>query len=139
MTNAIVKADQNVNAALAEKGVFTTVTGETLDDRVKVFNAINSSTPLADVLGDKLSIVDIVVQKVEVANTETCEVEEAPRVILITKDGKALSATSKGMLSAIKNIISFLGAPSTWEKPLTFVATEKRGRNGYRFMTLDLA
>ena len=87
MTNAIVKADQNVNAALAEKGVFTTVTGETLDDRVKVFNAINSSTPLADVLGEKLSIVDIVVQKVEVANTETGEVEEAPRVILITKDG----------------------------------------------------
>lgn len=140
-------ATTNVTGALETAGVFTTVSGDDFAAKAKVFNAINSAVNLREEIvksktGEvRIKVTDIVVQKVEVTNETTGEIEDAPRVILIDADGVAHSGTSKGLLSSVKNIIQFLGEPASWpaDANVEFVAKEAMSRNGRRFMTLALA
>lgn len=123
----------------AENGIFTTIKGDSIEDRMKLFSAVNDAEKLADHIGETLTVSNLVVQQVDVTDETTGEISQQPRVIIITPEGKAYSAISVGLLSSVKNIVSFLGDPNDWPLPLTFKVVEKRGRNGYRFMTLELA
>lgn len=124
---------------LDTSGVFTTVKGDDIEAKKTVFSAVNDAEPLSDHLGKPLKVVDIVAHKVEVANEESGEIEEATRIVLITDDGKALASVSLGIQGAVRNILAFLGEPSTWDGAVTLIPMEKKGRRGFRYMTLMLA
>ena len=134
----------NVVTSLETTGMFTTVKGTDIDSRKAVFTAVNSAEQITKVLESTkgpllLKIKDIVVQSVEVVNETSGEVETAPRVIFLTDDDKAYAGTSIGLLSSVKNIITILGEPDTWESPIIFQVVEKRSRKGFRFLSLEFA
>ena len=130
----------DVNTQIAETGIFSTVNASTMEGKAAVYKALNDATPLRDVVGETLSVRDIIVQRVEV-ETDEGDVVEQPRTSLITSDGAAYSATSNGVFSAVKNILGIFGHPSTWESPLKVVVEEKATRRNamYRYLTLSLA
>ena len=130
----------DVNTQIAETGIFSTVDAKTMEGKASVYKALNDATPLRDVVGETLSVKDIIVQRVEV-ETDEGDVVEQPRTSLITSDGAAYSATSNGIFSAVKNILGIFGHPSTWEAPLKLVVEEKATRRNamYRYLTLSLA
>jgi hypothetical protein len=130
----------DVNTQIVETGMFSTVDAKTMEGKAAVYNALNDATPLRDVVGETLSVKDIIVQRVEV-ETDEGDVVEQPRTSLITSDGEAYSATSNGIFSAVKNILGIFGHPSTWESPLKVVVEEKATRRNamYRYLTLSLA
>lgn len=129
----------NFQNTLDTAGVFTTVKGDDIEAKKTVFSAVNDAEPLSDHLGESLKVVDIVAHKVEVANEESGEIDEATRIVLITEDGQALASVSLGIQGAVRNILAFLGEPSTWDGAVTLVPMEKKGRRGFRYMTLMLA
>lgn len=135
----------NLTSAVDTNGFFSTVTDTSQAGRIKVFNAVNSANSISEEMEKSkdgslsVTVSDIIVQTVDVQNETTGEFEKNPRVILIDDKGVAHAAISKGLFSACRNIMAFLGAPSTWESPITFRIFEKRGRNGYRFMTCEIA
>ena len=130
----------DVNTQIAESGIFSTVDAKTMEGKASVYRALNDAVPLRDVVGETLSVKDIIVQRVEV-ETDEGDVVEQPRTSLITSDGAAYSATSNGIFSAVKNILGIFGHPSTWEAPLKLVVEEKATRRNamYRYLTLSLA
>lgn len=117
---------------------FSTITGEDMESRKTVFNAVQSAEPIANYVGKTIAIANIIVQRVEVTS-ENGEVDVTPRVIFLDDKGKAYAGLSTGLLRSAENILHFLGDPSTWEEPVKVVVSEKRGRRGFRFYTLDLA
>ena len=129
----------NFQSTLDTAGVFTTVKGDDIEAKKTVFSAVNDAEPLSDHLGEPLKVVDIVAHKVEVANEESGEIDDATRIVLITEDGQALASVSLGIQGAVRNILAFLGEPSTWDGAVTLVPMEKKGRRGFRYMTLMLA
>lgn len=129
----------NFQDTLDESGVFTTVKGTDIDAKKRVFVAVNDAEPLSDHLGETLDVVDIVAHKVEVANEESGEIGEATRVVLLTSDDKALASVSVGIQGAVRNILAFLGDPSTWDGAVKLIPVERKGRRGYRYMSLMLA
>ena len=137
-TDIITRTD--VNTQIAETGIFSTVNASTMEGKTAVYKALNDATPLRDVVGETLSIKDIIVQRVEV-QTDEGDVVEHPRTSLITSDGAAYSATSNGVFSAVKNILGIFGHPSTWGAPLKVVVEEKATRRNamYRYLTLSVA
>ena len=130
----------DVNTQIVETGVFSTVNATTMEGKTVIYKALNDATPLRDIVGEVLSVKDIIVQRVEV-ETDEGDVVEQPRTSLITSDGVAYSATSNGVFSAVKNILAIFGHPSTWERPLKVVVEEKATRRNamYRYLTLSLA
>lgn len=129
----------DVNTQIVETGIFSTVDAKTTEGKAAVYTALNDATPLRDIVGEILSIKDIIVQRVEV-ETDEGDVVEQPRTSLITTDGAAYSATSNGIFSAVKNILGIFGHPSTWEAPLKVVVEERATRRNamYRYLTLSL-
>lgn len=117
---------------------YSTIKGTDFAARKLIAAAQTKSTPLADNLNKEIALKNFIVQSVSLQDEKTGEVAEAPRVTLIAEDGTAYHATSTGLLSALRNVIATLGEPDSWPEALPVQVVEQRGRNGYRFMTIEL-
>ncbi len=122
--------ENNFEMVTIDKDVFTvdetkTAGGlrySTTTDDVKIFNALNGgSEPVADYIGQDVTITDIVITSAEVAadpNDDDSEIVSKPCVHFNTIDGKHLATLSNGIIKACKNLLSVGFAP-TPESPIT--------------------
>ena len=110
----------------------------TEDGQLSLMDAITNAEPLNEHLGETINLVHFVAQAVEFAN-EKGEMEEGVRCILIDEDGSAYAALSDGVRRSIETFIGVKGDPANWSAPLPVQAVEKKGRSGFRFMTLTIA
>lgn len=118
---------------------YSSITGDDLDARKRVYTAISAAKSLSDVLGKTINLKDVIVQPVTSENEETGEVDEYLRTTLIDADGTAYAAGSTGVASSLRNLFGVFGEPSTWAEPLAIKIVEKKGRKGFKFMSIELA
>src|SRR5690625_5224 len=120
--------------------VLSTMDGDDRESRIATLQAMTDSIPLDDVMGKELELAHYVVQPVEMPDEKTGELLQVPRIILVTKDGKAYHAISSGIFSALKNISSILGMPSKDNKewPVKVTPSTDKTRQGYRVFTLKV-
>lgn len=117
------------NSELGTAFCSITASGNRTDD-ARIFNAINSPDyRIADYINKVISVENFAVEIVETVNEETGETAQAPRVVLIDTAGKSYTATSVGMLTAIKNAVSVFGM-APWEPALDIEIKQKPTRNG---------
>ena len=123
--NDVFSVDENCTANPLR---YTTTT-----DDVKLFNAMNGgSEPVADYIGQDVTITDIVITSAEVAadpNDETSEIVSKPCVHFNTIDGKHLATLSNGIIKACKNLLSVGFAP-TPESPITIKFKQIKTKKG---------
>ena len=92
-------------------------TGNRKED-AKIFMALNNPEfRLANFINKTLKIQNVLVEIREIMNDETGVIETAPRVVLISEDGKAYQAVSKGIFNAVKNAYEVFGQ-APWDPPL---------------------
>lgn len=92
-------------------------TGNRKED-AKIFAALNNPEfRLANFINKTLKIQNVLVEIREIMDDETGEIDTAPRVVLISEDGKAYQAVSKGIFNAVKNAYEVFGQ-APWEPPL---------------------
>ena len=127
----------NVAANLQASGFYSTIKGTSLEDKKTIYQAVNGSDSVSELVGSTVGLKHVIVQEVEVSS-EDGEVITVPRTTLVLDNGKVYSATSKGLLNSIRNIISIFGDPNEWEEPLTVKVVEK-GSKMRRFYSLEIA
>ena len=132
-TTDVVASIQALNNP--DSGFYSSITSTDFASRLKVASALTTSKALDDHLGQTIKLVNFIVQPVDLAD-DNGTVETAPRVVLIDAEGNAFHATSVGLLSSLKNIVSALGAPETWEHPIGISVARQKGNNGYSFFTI---
>lgn len=122
------------------KDGYSSIKGDDLDTRKRVFTAVSNAENISDHLGVTFNVVDVIVQPVSSENEETGEIEEYERTVLMTADGGAFAASSSGILTALGNLLTIVGEPSGWpDGGIALQVVEKKSRkNGYRFMTFEL-
>jgi len=126
--------------AKGELQMYSTVKGDDKASKLKVLDAITNSESLSDHLREPINLTDFVIQVIQMPDEKTGEINNVPRIILITDDGKAFHAISSGVLQSLRNFVGVLGEPGKSDAwPVSVVCDEVKGRNGYRFMTLKLA
>lgn len=109
------------------------------EDKVKLFNAINSSeNSLTDYIGQKLEITDMVAHPIKLADMQTGEIRELLRIVLIDTDGMAFSCVSEGVANSLQKIISIFGQ-APWEPALTMSPKEIKTKAGFKVLTIELA
>lgn len=127
------------NMATGIASVWSTFEGETQADKLKVLAALTNAEPIADNLNKKFNLANFVVQATSITDTETGELEDVVRTVLVDDKGKAYAGVSNGLVKALENLVGILGHPSKWDAPIPVEVTEVRGRNGHRFYTLKIA
>ncbi|MGN8821450.1 hypothetical protein ACTNC1_11285 [Atopobiaceae bacterium HCP3S3_A4] len=137
----VVPAETTANAFDAVK-VYSTFDATDHAGKPAVFAAISDTEQLADHLDEIFNLENFVIQEVDYADEDGVMQHGMRAVLLGTSDSGdkvAYAALSDGITRSLKNIISIIGHPSTWPTPVPVMASEKRSRNGFRFMTLRLA
>lgn len=125
MSEAMMKSE-NSGAAMTVSDVMNTGLGYTdmnLSDRsaaVAFYNATsNPSDKLKEHVNEVLSLVHVSVECVEVSKDDVPEEKSiAPRIVLITADGRSYSCVSVGVYQSLKRMFTLLGNPDTWTEPV---------------------
>lgn len=107
--------------------------------KLAMVDAVTNSEPLADHLRETINLKDFILQATTMIDEKTGEEQPILRVILIDADGSAYHAISDGLFRSLQTYTGLLGHPSTWAEPVPVIVDEKRGRSGFRFMTIKLA
>ena len=127
----------SIDANSASTSIVSTIQGDDFDTRLRTVDAVMNAEQLQDHLKEPFALANWVGQTVKLVNEDGAEVN-AIRCILITDDGKAYATVSEGVISALSNLVTVLGHPSTWASPVTVFADRVQGRNGFHFLTLKL-
>lgn len=140
MSNTVIEKShgEKALASITESaGFYTSLALNTRADRLRMLNTVNNSVPLVDEVGKEIAVKDVVFNTVEITDPETGEISSALRSTLIDVEGNAFHATSNGIVQSMRQVFNMLGEPTDWDEPLKVRVLEKRGRNGFRFLTLD--
>lgn len=130
----------NLNSEMQSAGFFSTVDASNIEGKKTVYTAINSADSLRELVGKTVSVVDFIVQEVEVVSDETDEAVTVPRSVIVLEDGGVYAATSNGVFNSIRNILAIFGSPREWPQPLQVKVDEKATRRNsmFRYLTLSV-
>lgn len=98
----------------------------TPENRLKVLKYTNTPDHrLKDFINMDIVIKDIYIEAVSVLQEEKDEdgndvYQKCPRTIIVDDKGDSYVAVSFGVFNAIKRIVTLLGNPHSWEKPIKF-------------------
>lgn len=111
----------------------------TRKSKATLYNAIsNPDHSLSDCIGQVIDVVHVVAHEVELESEQTGELENHVRVVLIDKDNKSYATVSSGVMGSLKRIFAVVGQAPYIEDPLSVVVVEKKGRKGYKFLSLEM-
>lgn len=125
---------------------YTSLSSDDPKTRKVLFNAMTSPTAkLGDMIGKKIVLTDVFCESITmekkdadgnpVLDDETGEPirQNAPRIVLITKDGNSYQCVSTGIFNALQKLISIFGEPS-WTDGIEVEVKQiqKTGKNGVR-------
>lgn len=115
---------------------YCSITGDSREERVAMYNAINNPDhKLSDFVGKQLNIKDVSIERVENINDESGEMVTNARVVLIDDKGESYTCVSSGIYSAIKKLVSVFGEP-TWNPALPVEVQNLSTKKGRKTMTL---
>ena len=119
------------------KTIVTSLTLDTIEDKKKMFNAMNATDySLSEHLEQPIKVVDYLIHDCEIAD-DNGEKQETKRLVLFDEDGKTYSTVSNSAYDSFGKIVTIFGEPSEWNGELSIKASEKKSRK-YKFITLEV-
>ena len=98
---------------------YTSLPMATVEDRAKLYNiTTDPDKRLRDFVGKTIEVAHVYAEQIEIKNDQTGEIQSAPRIILVDKNGVSYVSVSKGVFSAVKRLFQMFGTPDQWSKPL---------------------
>lgn len=137
-----------------QEGCFCTLPMKTNEEKIRVYNAINSnSNKLRECVNKVLEVEGVYIEPAvfdekdedgeiimrldengELVTSKTI----CPRMIIFTKDGQSYTSCSMGAYNSMKRIFAMFGTPDTWKEPLKIIPVIiSKGKN--QITSLNLA
>ena len=121
-----------------ESNAFCSIKEDSLEAKKLVYNASNNPThKIDDYINKEIALKDVFVEIIELANENTGELEQAPRIVLIDDKGESYQCVSTGIFGSLKKLMAIFGEP-TWEEPIHVVVKQVKVKRG-TMLTLEVA
>lgn len=131
--NELTTIEENGNVFEVHNAVkaYSSLVPKTQEEKVAFFNAVNAPTDrLKSAVNMTLEVKDIYAEQCQFVNKETGEVTNGIRIVFITADGKSYQSASQGVFTSTQKLLSIMGEPSTWKKPVKIIPYEiSKGAN----------
>ena len=102
-----------------------------VSEKAKLFNLIaNAETKLSDKVNEVINIKEIFFTFGSLTNTETGEVEDRERAIILDDEGHSFHTMGAGAISALHTLCTVFGEPSTWEQAVPCKVIKKDTKRG---------
>lgn len=135
--NELTVANGNNFAANGTNAVSHFFDTTSLDGKMALYNAMQTSDKVDDHLNEPLHVTNVLAQAIEVVNQENGELNQSTRVVIHSEEGD-FAAASPTLARAFGNLFAIFGTPDKWDKPIPLKVTEKKSRRGYKFFDLEL-
>ena len=117
---------------------FCSIKEDSLEAKKLVYNASNNPThKIDDYINKEIALKDVFVEIIELANENTGELEQAPRIVLIDDKGESYQCVSNGIFGSLKKLMAIFGEP-TWEDSIHVVVKQVKVKRG-TMLTLEVA
>lgn len=142
MSKEMEIADNASNEGLSLTGgtgqIVSSYDTSTREGKIKTLQANQDNVQLSDYVGKTIKLANVIMQKVVLVDDQTGELVDGTRCVLVDDKGKAYSATSIGIMNALRQIMSIMGEPKDWESPILVEVQEKKSRTNamHKFLTL---
>lgn len=121
-----------------ESNAFCSIKEDSLEAKKLVYNASNNPMhKIDDYINKEIALKDVFVEIIELANENTGELEQAPRIVLIDDKGESYQCVSTGIFGSLKKLMAVFGEP-TWEEPIHVVVKQVKVKRG-TMLTLEAA
>lgn len=118
--------------------VYSTFVADDVESQKRLAVAVTDAEPLRDHLKETINLKEFVVQATTMVD-ENGEERDILRIILVSAEGKAYSASSDGLFKVLQTYTGIFGHPSGWPaEGIPVQAVETMGRRGFRYLTLKL-
>lgn len=108
MTNEIIpfEMNQEINVLTGnEPQPYVSFDVKTQEDAIRLYNAMNSpEIRLNQMINKTINMVDAVLVPCALTNSETGEIQNGVRSIIIDDKGHSYSATSTGIMTSLRNL-----------------------------------
>lgn len=135
--DAISDALMALSSGNVSADVFSTLDPSDPEAGDKTWTALSDSVPAAQNLDKTISVVGIVILRVELLSEQTGELESQPRCVFIGEDGTAYHVTSPVVFRDVRTMIALKGKPSA-ANPVA-IRFEQGGASNRKFITLKPA
>lgn len=117
--------------------VWTSLDPTTPDGKAEIIRHMqgDDSEPVGEALNTVVEVEHVLVHRVEVTDTNTGELLDADRVVLIRPDGSSVAAVSQGIRNSLQLIVSLYGMPP-FSPAMHLRVNQKTTRAGRRTYSL---
>lgn len=134
-------AAAGINGEIMEANAsFCTWAPETVEEKMTLFNAINSTQEsISDHVNEVITVHHIYAEKVGVVDENTGEVVEVPRIVLINENGIGYGCSSFGIFNSVKKMLFIFGQPSA-ENPfkIKIKQVKLKTKGNYKALVFEL-
>lgn len=109
--------------------LYVSFTPKTDEQKAALYKAMSQpDRRMSDFINTKFKAADLYIEMVEIADEETGEVSQLPRVVIFAEDGTTYASISKGIYNAVKRLCAVYGMPH-WEKPIPLKIIQTTAKN----------
>ena len=137
VVSGTVLSNEIANMSKGQLGLFSTITGDSFEDKASLLNALSNSEPVAENLKSTIELVNVVIEAVDMADETSGEIKAQPRIVLIDKAGNAFHAISGPAYRDVKRLLAVMGHPNTWPAPLPIHVVQE-GQGTRKYFTVKL-
>lgn len=120
---------------------YSSISATNVEEKKRLVNAMNNPThKLSDMINKTILMKDIYAEPIELTDSDTGEMYDAVRVVILDTDGNSYQSVSKGIYNSLSKIMAIMGAP-TWEDGLAVEVksiTKGSGKDIRNILTLKL-
>jgi hypothetical protein len=123
-----------------ETGLYTSFEVNTLEDKKKLYNALNTKLEsLSEHVNEDVEVTAIIVTPATFKDDEKDEDKDGWKIVLTLKGGKMVTCSGNAVLQNLDNAVTIFGVP-TEKDPMKFrVVENKSGRNAmYKYISLKI-
>lgn len=115
-----------------------TITEDSLQNKIRIYNAINNAASLADMTGEVMQIVDIIVEPGKRSARGNNPEQPCRNTYLITADGNAYFSQSDGIARTAMELVKTFGNDLNKPEGLPVVVKEQSLKSGNKLKVLEI-
>lgn len=100
------------------------------DEKIALYKAVYSNPKSLKKQDGVINLKHIFVHTVKVNSSRNGETIETPRCVLIDDNMQGYSTVALGVYTSLRNLVSAIGLPDTWEQPIKVKVVEEKVKNG---------
>lgn len=139
--NEMINPNNLINDLFSTGSFYCSMPCKTPQEKKTLFNIQSGETErISDYINEIINLKDVYVQMIQIADSQTGELIDTCRIILIDNDKKGYACVSLGIYSSLKSLFALYGTPEHWEKPIKIKfknRTKSDGKHTFYFEIVD--